>query len=219
MRRTRGSLLLLILIGAGSFCAAGIPRAPSLARSLASTAAAPPSAFASQEERGGAVTKVNWRQHPQIRAVRAIVQSVKNGMGRRSLTVRKRVFEYCEPHEDTERVLATDSRGRARFYQSAGGSEDSFVKREHYYDEAGRLRFVFITGGAANGSELEHRIYFNGAGKRIWEEQTYKKGPGYTFPEVWPEDQLQTAGAAGKFSSKSSCPEAKRAAKQKRSGR
>ena len=117
-------------------------------------------------------------------------------------------------------MIATNSRGRARFYQNEGGSEDSSLKREHYYDEAGRLRFVFITGGAVNGTELEHRIYFDETGKRIWEEQTFKKGPGYTFPAIWPEDQLQMTDVAEKFSAKSPCPETKQSAgKQKRSGR
>jgi hypothetical protein len=218
MRKRCGSLLLSILIGASSLHALGLPRASSL-MDAAFAVEARWSVFSLPEGQGGEITKENWQQHPQIRAIRAIVQSVKNEMSRRSFTVRKRVFEYCEPYEDTERVLATDSRGLARFYQKAGGSDDSSLKWEHYYDEAGRLRFVFIKGGAVNGSELEHRIYFDEAGKRIWEEQTLKKGPGYTFPAVWPEDQLQIADAAGKFSSKSACPETKqRAGKQKRSG-
>jgi hypothetical protein len=174
----------------------------------------------SLQETGGEVTKANWQQHPKIKAIRAIVQSVKTGMSRKSFTVRKRVFEYCEPYEDTGRMIATDSRGRTRFYQNAGGSDDSALKWEYYYDEAERLRFVFITGGAVNGSRLEHRIYFDEAGKRIWEEHIYKKGPGYTFPDVWPDDQLQIADAAVKFASKSICPETKQSArKQKRSGR
>ncbi len=215
MRQTRGFLLLLILISASSLYAVGTTRAPSFSR-VAASFETPSPGFSLQD--GGEITKANWQQHPKIKAIRAIVQSVKNGMSRKSLTVRKRAFEYCEPYEDTERMIATDSRGHARFYQNAGGSDDSSLKWEHYYDEAGHLRFVFITGGAVNGSELEHRIYFDEAGKRIWEEQTYKKGPGYTFPEVWPDDQLQIADAAAKFSSKSSCPETKqKAGKQKRS--
>jgi hypothetical protein len=164
---------------------------------------------ASPQETGGEITKANWQQHPKIKQVRSIVQTVKAGMSRKTFSTKKRVFEYCEPYEDTERTLATDGRGRARFYKNAGGSDDSSLTWEHYYDETGRLRFVFITGGAANGSQLEHRIYFDGAGKRIWEEQTYKKGPGYTFPEVWPEEQLQIADAIGKFSSASPCAEVK----------
>jgi hypothetical protein len=218
MRQTCGSLLLLILISVSSLSVVGITRASFIWRAIAPPATPVRSFFL--QESGGEVTRANWQQHPKIKAIRAIVQSVKNGMSRKSLTVRKRAFEYCEPYEDTERMIAADSRGRTRFYKNAGGSDDSSLKWEHYYDEAGRLRFVFITGGAVNGSELEHRIYFDEAGKRIWEEQTYKKGPGYTFPEVWPDNQLQMADAAAKFSSKSSCPETKQSTgKPRRSGR
>jgi hypothetical protein len=207
MRQIRGSLLLLILISASSLYAVGSVHAQSFSGVAASFEIF--SRSFSLQESSGEITKANWQQHPQIKAIRAIVQSVKNGMSRKTFNVRKRAFEYCEPYVDTERMIATDSRGRARFYENAGGSDDSSLKWEHYYDEAGRLRFVFITGGAVNGTELEHRIYFDEAGKRIWEEQTLKKGPGYTFPEVWPDDQLQTADAAAKFASRSQCPEKK----------
>jgi hypothetical protein len=218
MRQTRGSLLFLILISASSLYAVGIPRASFISRSGATSAI--PVSDLSLKQASDEITKANWQQHPKIKAIRAMVQTVKNGMSRKSFTVKKRAFEYCEPYEDTERMIATDSRGRTRFYQNAGGSDDSSLKWEHYYDEAGRLRFVFITGGAVNGSELEHRIYFDEAGKRIWEEHTYKKGPGYTFPEVWPDEQLQISDAATKFSSKSSCPETKqKAGGQRHSGK
>jgi hypothetical protein len=125
----------------------------------------------------------------------------------KTFSVKRRAFEYCQPYEDTARMIAADSKGMVRFYQNEGGSDDSSLKWEHYYDEQGRLRFVFITGGAVNGSQLEHRIYFDETGKRIWEDQTYKKGPGYTFPEVWPDEQLQIRDAAAKFDAKSPCIE------------
>ena len=162
------------------------------------------------QENAEEITNKNWQQHPKIKAVRAVVQAVKAGLSKNSFTVKRRAFEYCEPYEDTARTIATDSKGVVRFYQNEGGSDDSSLKWEHYYDERGQLRFVFITGGAVNGSRLEHRIYFDEAGKRIWEEHVYKKGPGYTFPDVWPDEQLQIKDAAAKFSSKSNCPEAKR---------
>lgn len=155
---------------------------------------------------GGEVTKENWRQHPKIKEVRAVYQAVN--AGRKRLSIKKRSFEYCEPGEDTLRVIGTDAQGRVRFYQREGGSEDSSLKFEHYYDEAGRLRFVLITGGAVSGSKLEQRIYFDADGKRIWEEQ-HATAPGYTWPETWPEEQLQISDPAAKFSSSSPCPEIK----------
>jgi hypothetical protein len=198
MRKTFSSLLLPVLISALLLSTIGA--------SLAS------------QGTGDEITKANWQQHPKIKQIRTIVQAVKAGMSRKALTTKRRNFEYCEPYEDVGRVIATDSSGRVRFYLSDASSDDSALKMEHYYDEAGRLRFVFITGGAANGSQLEHRIYFDETGKRIWEEPIYKKGPGYTWPQVWPDEQLQINDPSARFSSKSPCPEVKPGAgRQKRS--
>jgi hypothetical protein len=208
MQKTSSFFLPLIMLSLFSLNIVGVPRDLSSTARL-SVSSRTHSSRLSLQETGDEITKANWQQHPKIKQVRAIVQAVNAAMSRKSLTVRKRAFEYCEPYEDTKRTIATDSMGHVRFYLSEGGSDDSALKWEHYYDETGRLRFVFITGGAINGSKLEHRIYFDENGKRIWEDHTYTKGPGYTFPEVWPDDQLQINNPAAKFSSKSPCPEAK----------
>ncbi len=160
------------------------------------------------------ITKANWQQHPKIKAVRVIVEAVKAELSKGALKVSKREFEYCEPYQDTLRILAVDSQDRVRRYEKQAGSEDSSLKWEHYYDEAGHLRFVFISGGAVNGSELEHRIYFDETGKRIWEDQKYVKGPGYTFPKVWPDDELQRTDPDKAFAAKSQCPETRSATNQ-----
>jgi hypothetical protein len=162
------------------------------------------------QEAGDEVTKTNWQQHPKIKEVRAVVQTIKSNLSRKAYRMKTRKFEYCEPYEDGQRTIGTDRSGRVRYYEKQAGSEDSALKWEHYYDEAGRLRFVFITGGAANGSQLEHRIYFDQNGKRIWEEQKYTKGEGYTFPAVWPDDQLNINNAATAFAAKSPCTEIKK---------
>jgi hypothetical protein len=142
---------------------------------------------------------------------------VKTGLGRKSFKVRTREFEYCEPYEDSLRTLAVDAGGRVRYYERQAGSDDSALKWEHYYDEAGRLRFVFITGGAANGSKLEHRVYFDENGKRIWEEHKYTTGPGYTFPEIWPDEELQRKAVADAFNATSPCTEKKSKVKSPKS--
>jgi len=162
------------------------------------------------------VTSQNWQQHPKIKAVRSVVESINAGLRKKSFKISVRKFEYCESYEDTFRKMAVDSKGVVRRYENEAGSDDSALTWEHYYDEAGRLRFVFITGGAANGSQLEHRIYFDETGKRIWEEHKYVKGPGYTFPEVWPEEKndqarpIQKFDAAKAFAATSPCPEVKK---------
>jgi len=163
-------------------------------------------ALATASPQDGEVTKANWQQHPKIKAVRAIVDSINTGLNKRTFKVSERKFEYCEPYEDTVRKMAVDSRGVVRMYEKEAGSDDSSVTWKHYYDEQGRLRFVFIAGGAVNGSKLEQRIYFDESGKRIWEDHKYLKGPGYTFPEIWPDDQLQIKDAAQAFAASSPCP-------------
>jgi hypothetical protein len=162
------------------------------------------------------VTSANWQQHPKIKLVRSIVESVNSGVTNGTLKVSVRKFEYCEPYEDTLRKMAADSRGVVRRYEYQAGSDDSSLTWQHYYDEAGRLRFVLILGGAVNGAKLEHRIYFEESGKRIWEEHKYLPGPEYTFPEVWPEEKndqarpIQKSSAARAFAATSPCPEMKR---------
>jgi hypothetical protein len=54
----------------------------------------------------------------------------------------------------------------------------------------GRLRFLFVKGGAVNDSAVELRIYFDEEGKRLWEDRKLVKGPGYTFINPWPDELI-----------------------------
>jgi hypothetical protein len=201
------SLRILLLCGVVIAVALPVVKIPVVSSSALRAVSFPDASAFFTQENGGEITKGNWQQHPKIKAIRVIVQAADTALTRKSLTIKKRSFEDCEPYEDALRTLATDSRGRVRYYAKEAGSEDSALKWQHYYDEKGNLRFVFITGGAVNGAELEHRIYFDEYGKRIWELQVYTKGPGYTFPEVWPDDQLEIKNPALKFASKAPCKE------------
>jgi hypothetical protein len=190
-------------------------------RAAAASAAAPTAIHAASQETSATakVTRANWQQHPQIKRVRAIVQSVDASLGKGLYKLSKREFQYCEPYQDTVRLMATDARGRVRRYEKQAGSEDSSLTLKHTYDEGGHLRFVFIKGGAVNGSELEHRIYFDDAGNRIWEEHKYVKGPGYTFPEVWPNEELQIKDPGKAFAAASACPEVKHKGRSRKRAR
>jgi hypothetical protein len=163
------------------------------------------------------ITAANWQQQPKIKTVRGIVESVTNGFSKKDFKISKREFEYCEPYEDTLRRIAVDSKGTVRYYEKQGGSDDSSLTFKHYYDEFGQLRFVFIKGGAVNGAKLEHRIYLDEKGNRIWEEHKYVQGPEYFFPKVWPDSQhedntatpIQKTEPGKAFSAVSQCDEQK----------
>lgn len=135
------------------------------------------------------VTAANWLRHPRIVEVRNIYKDVREGIDKKRLKMEWAKYKYCERGEDTERTIYRDAKG-ARYYFNSGGSDDSSVSRNFYYDRKGMLRFAFIIGGAVNGTVMEYRIYFDAAGKRIWENRKRVAGPGYTFPKTWPEDDM-----------------------------
>ena len=143
------------------------------------------------------ITQANWLHHPKIQTVRDIVQGVNVAIDRRTLRTSERHFDSSELRWAR---IAIDSIGVVRRYDTGSASEDSSLSFQHYYDEAGRLRFVFIQGTASNvGSELEHRIYFDENGERIWEDHRITKGLGYSWPEIWPDEDLQKSGATEAF--------------------
>jgi hypothetical protein len=136
-----------------------------------------------------AINESNWSNHPQIVEVRNIYKEIEGKMAINEFTINTNEAEYA-PGVPTLKILYTDKDKAPRKYYYEAGSDDSSLEYSFYYDTIGKLRFVYIGGGAVNGSVLEHRIYFDETGKRIWEAQKYTDGPGYTFPTVWPDDDL-----------------------------
>lgn len=137
------------------------------------------------------ITSKNWTDHPAVKEIRDMYAEVMQLMEAKKLVRKEKNFEDCEPYQDTVRIVYADSRGTIRNYYVDAGSDDSMVRRDFYYDKDGKLRFAFIRGGAVNGTKIEHRIYFDPSGKRIWEIQKLVEGPGYTFPQdTWPDDEI-----------------------------
>ncbi len=136
------------------------------------------------------LTAATWNKDPRIVAVRAVVSeietAIKAGNYRHDITE----FGYEQPYRDMLRETYTDKYGRIRKIAREAGSDDSALTWNYYYDQTGRLRFVFITGGAVNETEIEHRLYFDESGARLYEFQKLIKGPGYTFPHIWPDEDL-----------------------------
>lgn len=143
-------------------------------------------------------------RHPAVAQVRAIYRDVTAAAKAGRLRKVDRTFGYCRPYEDTERTLYLDARGVVRSYHFSGGSDDSAAQRALYYDRDGKLRFVLVKAGAVNGTNIEHRVYLSVAGERVWETRRLVKGPGYTFPNPWLQEDL-VADAKAAFDAKSPC--------------
>lgn len=136
------------------------------------------------------ITAANWQRHPAIVEIRAIYQEIKQAEKAGRLRKEERTFEYCRPYAGSERTLYLAAAGRVRSYHVGMGSDDSAIQVAYYYDLEGALRFIFAKAGAVNGTHYEYRVYLSKSGERLWEERRHLKGPGYTFPAQWPDEEL-----------------------------
>jgi len=154
------------------------------------------------------INEKNWASHPKINEIRKIYKDIEGLISSGKLKGSQREFEYCEPYIDTNRKMYVDKKGRVRKYVNSKGSDDSAVTQSFYYDVNGTLRFVFAECGAANETKLEVRVYFDEKGTRLWENHKLIHGPGYTFPNPWPEDEL-VLNPKETFESQNKCNEKK----------
>lgn len=136
------------------------------------------------------INKTNWLNHPKIQEIRDIYNQIESRITNNTLVKSEKSMESEEPSVSISKIIYVDNLGTIRKYIEETGSDDSALTSNYYYDHAGRLRFVFIKGEAVNGSQLEHRIYFDTRGKRIWEIQKYLTAIHYTFPSIWPKEDL-----------------------------
>ncbi len=103
------------------------------------------------------------------------------------------------PYEPGLKTIYEDKNGGTFKYVKEIGGEDSALTFNFYYNKNNKLIFTLITGAAYNGldeesrpitSELEHKIYFSEKGDKIKELHAITMGPGYPWPEVWPENEI-----------------------------
>lgn len=156
---------------------------------------------------------------PQIKAVRAVFSEVKRGVEAGDLEWKKVEFVDCGSYEQT-RTKYVDGTGVVRLLKRAGGSDDSMMAASVTYDRQGRPRFLFVTGGAVNGTHAELRVYLDRRGREIRRQARLVSGPGYTFslasfgepmlikkPEVFFEQSVQGCGRSSSRSDPTDSPD------------
>lgn len=126
------------------------------------------------------ITESNWVSHPQIKQARAVYTDVNQQIKQNNLIKQSQKIPYCHASAETYRELGVSRTGTPRYYRTKGGDGVS-MDTQAYYDHTGTMRFVFVTATANNGTKIQQRIYFDGNGERIWENQKQLRGPGYAF--------------------------------------
>ena len=136
------------------------------------------------------INKDNWVTHPKVKEIRVIHNEVEQGIKKNNLKKNEKSLEYQGPGKPTSKVIYFNKDKDVRKYVQSGGSGDSYLTYNFYYDKNKTLRFVFIQGGAVSGSKFIHRIYFDKSGERFWEISKYLKGPEGYWPEKWSKKAL-----------------------------
>ncbi|MBI5509358.1 MAG: hypothetical protein HY903_11455 [Deltaproteobacteria bacterium] len=151
------------------------------------------------------ITDDNWRQHPVVRDVRRVQDEVESLRDMARLKRKRRTFDSCTRfQDDISRTLYTDRGGVPRLYTRSAVSDDTAVNIKGYYDAKARLRYLLVDAGAANATAMRIRIYFDTDGQRLWETRELFTGPGYPFPDPWP-DKWIARDAAGAFANPVDC--------------
>lgn len=121
-------------------------------------------------------TARTWRDHPQVVAAREVFTEVRALLDAGKLSTRD--VTACEAF--SEFSLSTDAKGTVRLFVRRFGSEDSSHRVDAYYDDAGRLRFVFVRVGAVPSAWVEARWWLDEAGAVIWKSRA-SGGEGPTY--------------------------------------
>ena len=144
--------------------------------------------FTAEQTTPQEVTKVNWEHHPRIVEVRKIYNEIQSKLARKQLRYQKKDYsvlpESCRGTYPMEYLaIATDGEGRVRVYTTAQRiSHGDLLTTHHYYDEKGRLRFVYMTNKSDEFATIENRVYLDEKGKVFWDVKTEAKK--ITFGEI-----------------------------------
>lgn len=122
-----------------------------------------------------------WMSRPEIRQIRSLYSEIETAVTNGSLA--QSGTRSCDGSGEggvsVEAVFYENAAGVIRKYVLSGGTGDSAADASYYYDEIGRLRFVFQSLRAVNGTEMETRTYFDEMGEVIYRDRRLKKGPGW----------------------------------------
>jgi len=134
----------------------------------------------------------NWRNHPEIRKIRALYDEVNAAEKAGKFKKESRKCVLYGGSFEIDGVLYKDRKGTVRKYVVDAGSEDSVGNAEYYYDTKGTPRFTFRTHGAYNGTKKWDRIYFDEKGVHLYTNHR-QEGPGYAGSDL--EESIENPAA------------------------
>ena len=124
------------------------------------------------------INDANYFNNPAIKKVRNIYRQINAAESTGSLKEKSRSCEENGGSIELYARLFKDRAGLTRKYVFSGGSGDSALVEEYYYDTKGTLRFTLQTLNSANGTSIKELVYFDEHGRHLYTNRK-EEGPGY----------------------------------------
>jgi hypothetical protein len=180
VRKALGSIGCLALLGLVGVGLVGLAGCAGGGRAEDATVGGDQAITASPSTLSEPITLANWLTHPAIVEVRNEV----NGIDASQLRTDKRTMCASEGVGEFERDKSADASGKIRKLVVQDGDDDGAAVTSYYYDEGGKLRFVFQTVSDVHGNASEMRVYFDATGKRIWDVFRSASDPAHNNPNI-----------------------------------
>jgi len=134
------------------------------------------------------LTKRNWEHHPKILEIRRLYNEIQSKLKKNEFKYQQKEFSKlprsCRGTYPLEYIaVATDKGERVRLYTVAQRiAHDDLLTTENFYDESGRLRFVYMSNKSDELALIENRVYLDEQGKVFWDVKSEAKK--LTFGEI-----------------------------------
>lgn len=155
------------------------------------------------------VTLEDWKNHPDVKAVREIYDEIRAGIKDKNYKIQTKRYDVesasCATYPIKQETLVFDTVGQVRLYEieKLGSHRESF-SIERYYDSSGTIRFVFVDRLFSSV-----RIYLNNSGDVFWaiEHSNNKFTVFDSSNDDWEINPNIAQKAREMFQAKKPCPE------------
>ncbi|MGB0638268.1 MAG: hypothetical protein ACPGTU_02975 [Myxococcota bacterium] len=138
----------------------------------------------------GKVKERNWKEHPEIMAIRRLKKRVLDGQKLPGWSTASENIVWCEENRLSKKSKVVDDKDVIRKYSTEGAHGSTAFWTESVYGPKGTLRWVFVRLFQADSeTSEEYKVFFDSEGTQIWSR--YKQTPAgesdtdKLLPEHW----------------------------------
>lgn len=132
--------------------------------------------FSLSTAHAGKVKERNWKEHPEIMAIRRVKKRVQEGQDLPGWSTATENVVWCEENRLSKKSKLVDDKGVIRKYKTEGAHGSTAFWTESVYGPKGTLRWVFVRLFQTDSETSdEYKVFFDAEGTQIWTR--YKQTP------------------------------------------